>query len=107
MVYTLDILVTNIEQELGGAMATRGTVKEMAGLQEQSQFRAFLQGSTCVRCGGLMVAEFCMDLLNSNGELDCPVVRCVQCGDVVDPVIQRNRRLHHHTQASSSLGLPS
>lgn len=88
-------------------MATRGTMKGIEGLQEQSQFQALLQGSTCVRCSGLMVAEFCMDLLNSSGELDCPVVRCVQCGDVVDPVIQRNRRLYEHRQASSSLGLQS
>jgi hypothetical protein len=40
-----------------------------------------------------MVREFCTDLLNSNGELDCSLARCVQCGDVIDPVICRNRRL--------------
>ncbi len=74
-------------------MATTETVKERAGLQQQSEFPALLQDSICVRCGGLMVGEFCTDLLNSTGELDCPVARCVQCGDVVDPVIRRNRHL--------------
>ena len=49
--------------------------------------------STCTRCGGLMVNDFCMDLLNSTGELEFAAKRCVQCGEVVDPVIQRNRRL--------------
>jgi hypothetical protein len=45
----------------------------------------------CPRCGGLMVADFCMDLLNSTGELECSASRCVQCGEIVDPVILRNR----------------
>jgi len=74
-------------------MTTRGTVKETPGLDQQSEFPTLIPSSMCVRCGGLMVGEFCIDLLNSNGELDCPVARCVQCGDVVDAIIQRNRRL--------------
>ena len=49
--------------------------------------------STCARCGGLMVSDFCMDLMNSPGELEVAAKRCVQCGEVVDPVIQRNRQL--------------
>ena len=48
---------------------------------------------TCARCGGLMVSDFCMDLMNSPGELEVAAKRCVQCGEVVDPVIQRNRQL--------------
>ena len=47
--------------------------------------------SICTRCGGLMVSDFCMDLLNSTGELEFAAKRCVQCGEVVDPVILRNR----------------
>ena len=47
--------------------------------------------SICTRCGGLMVSDFCMDLLNSTGELEFAATRCVQCGEVVDPVILRNR----------------
>lgn len=49
--------------------------------------------STCSRCGGLMVSDFCMDLLNSTGELEFAAKRCVQCGEVVDAVIERNRQL--------------
>lgn len=37
----------------------------------------------CLRCSGLMVIE---------PGVDCPVWRCVQCGEVIDPVILRNRR---------------
>ena len=40
----------------------------------------------CPRCGGLMVAEWCQDLS------DYTVQRCVQCGEVIDPVILQNRR---------------
>lgn len=54
---------------------------------------------TCVRCGGLMVSEFCMDLLNSAGELEIETLRCVQCGEVVDPVILMNRRLQRDSAA--------
>jgi hypothetical protein len=39
----------------------------------------------CPRCNGLMVAEWCQDLS------DCTAQRCVQCGEVIDPVILRNR----------------
>jgi hypothetical protein len=56
--------------------------------------------STCSRCGGLMVSDFCMDVLNSTGELEFAAKRCVQCGEVVDPVIQRNRRLRQESMAA-------
>jgi ribosomal protein S27AE len=47
--------------------------------------------STCVRCGGFMVNDSYMDLLNNVGETEFAAKRCVQCGEVVDPVILRNR----------------
>jgi hypothetical protein len=47
--------------------------------------------STCARCGGLMVNDSYMDLLNNVGESKFAAQRCVQCGEVVDPVILRNR----------------
>ena len=48
--------------------------------------------STCTRCGGLMVTDFCMDLLFCIGETEFAAQRCVQCGEIVDPVILKNRR---------------
>lgn len=39
----------------------------------------------CSRCSGLMVAEWCEDLSDYTAQ------RCVQCGEVIDPVILRNR----------------
>ena len=40
----------------------------------------------CPRCSGLMVAEWCEDLSGYTAQ------RCVQCGEVIDPVILQNRR---------------
>jgi hypothetical protein len=39
----------------------------------------------CPRCSGFMVAEWCEDLS------DYTARRCVQCGEVIDPVILHNR----------------
>jgi hypothetical protein len=39
----------------------------------------------CPRCSGLMVAEWCEDLSDHTAQ------RCVQCGEVIDPVILHNR----------------
>ncbi len=39
----------------------------------------------CPRCSGLMVAEWCEDLSDYHAQ------RCVQCGEVIDPVILHNR----------------
>jgi hypothetical protein len=39
----------------------------------------------CPRCNGLMVAEWCQDLSDHRAQ------RCVQCGEVIDPVILENR----------------
>lgn len=51
--------------------------------------------STCSRCGGLMVSDFCMDVLGNIGEAAFAAKRCVQCGEVVDAVILRNRGTRH------------
>jgi len=42
----------------------------------------------CPRCSGLMVAEWCQDLSDYSAR------RCVQCGEVIDPVILQNRLLY-------------
>lgn len=49
--------------------------------------------SICTRCGGLMVQDFCLDVLGNIGESEFAAKRCVQCGEVVDSVILRNRHL--------------
>ncbi len=48
----------------------------------------------CPRCSGLMVAEWCQDLSDHRAQ------RCVQCGEVIDPVILQNRLQHGLTIGS-------
>lgn len=68
-------------------MATASRIsRRMSEIQDQAR-----PESVCIRCGGLMVSDFYMDLFNRFGELKCAAKRCVQCGEVLDPVIQRNR----------------
>lgn len=93
MLYTLYILASNVGREpRDGIMARAFIGKAEAERLRSHKFSSTVQQeSICSRCGGLMVSDFCMDLLNSTGELDFAAKRCVQCGEVVDPVILRNR----------------
>ena len=59
--------------------------------------------STCTRCGGLMVKELYMDVLDSLGESTLPPKRCVQCGEVVDFVILINRRREQQSMPLQSV----
>jgi uncharacterized Zn finger protein len=43
----------------------------------------------CGRCGGLMKTESVFDLVEN--EIEFMAARCLQCGDIVDPVILMNR----------------
>jgi hypothetical protein len=43
----------------------------------------------CPRCSGLMVDEWCQDLSDYRSQ------RCVQCGEMIDPVILHNRGALH------------
>lgn len=47
------------------------------------------ESSRCGRCGGLMKTEAVFDLVEN--ETEFMAARCLQCGDVVDPVILMNR----------------
>jgi hypothetical protein len=45
----------------------------------------------CPRCQGLLVPEPLLDLLEDSGQAGLAARRCVQCGEVIDPIILRNR----------------
>jgi hypothetical protein len=45
----------------------------------------------CMRCGGLMVMEYYLDLEDDTGQIGITGLRCTSCGEVIDPVILRNR----------------
>lgn len=88
-------------------MATSTGLNEKAGQNERRNYFPTSSGKPiCGRCGGLLVQDFCTDLLDGTSELDGSIARCVQCGDVVDPVIQRNRQLHQDMQATQPSRAP-
>ncbi len=45
----------------------------------------------CMRCGGLMMMEYYLDLEDDTGQIGITGLRCTSCGDVIDSVILRNR----------------
>jgi hypothetical protein len=51
-----------------------------------------------------MVTDFYMDLLFCIGETEFAAKRCVQCGEIVDPVILRNRRIKQKPVAAQPAG---
>jgi len=60
----------------------------------------------CRRCGGFLVNEHCMDLDigEGRGKQRFWAMRCIQCGDMIDEIILRNRhstgQTHQETQSS-------
>ena len=51
---------------------------------------------TCRRCSGHMEQEMCIDLESDSGRSTFWVLRCIQCGDIVDEVILQNRSSLSH-----------
>ena len=72
----------------------------VAGFREEdlneanvAEWKELVGTARCSRCGGLMVVEQCFDFLDDSGHMRFFAHRCVQCGELVDPVILQNRRL--------------
>jgi len=55
--------------------------------------------TTCTRCGGFLVNSFCISPDQGTSEFQIPVWKFLQCGDVFDATILKNRlqSLHHHS----------
>jgi len=67
-------------------MSTALAVTQQQSIEVSDRSRARIHNmDRCPRCSGLMVAEWYQDLS------DYCAQRCVQCGEVIDPVILRNR----------------
>ena len=49
---------------------------------------------TCLRCQGLMIVDAFLDMDDDSGQLWMGAARCVNCGEVVDLGIARNRAAH-------------
>ncbi len=47
----------------------------------------------CVRCDGFMVADNLIDIRESSIPMWMKGWRCVSCGNIVDPLIQKHRMI--------------
>ena len=47
----------------------------------------------CPRCGGLMTGDWFLDLQDDTGRFHFEGLRCLVCGEVLDPVILHNRQV--------------
>jgi hypothetical protein len=56
----------------------------------------------CRRCGGLLVPEPLPELLLDSGPVEVWGRRCVQCGNIVDPAVQRRYAAQAHTARRSA-----
>ena len=45
----------------------------------------------CLRCEGVMLPERFQDIQDETGKITFYGWRCVTCGEILDPVIMRNR----------------
>lgn len=56
------------------------------------------QSGKCRRCGGFLVDDHSMDLdiRHSEGRFSLWAMRCLQCGDIIDETILRNRHFPHY-----------
>jgi len=62
---------------------------------------------TCRRCQGCMARDHFLDLQESGGDWWLEGWRCINCGHVFDPVVEKNRRLHAATLAAADVQAPS
>ncbi len=81
-----------------------------------SKFITSTTKERCYRCDGLMVTDHCLDLSSDTREVEIVVSRCIQCGEMIDPTIIKNRysfrssisnlRQKNHWGRAKSFGLP-
>ena len=49
----------------------------------------------CARCSGLMVADHLLDMKESYLPMWMQAMRCLACGNIVDPAIHYHREIRH------------
>ena len=62
---------------------------------------------TCRRCQGCMARDHFLDLQESGGDWWLEGWRCINCGHVFDPVVEKNRRLHAESLVVAEVQAPS
>jgi len=54
---------------------------------------------TCPRCKGNMISEHFEDISDDTGQITFHGFRCINCGEVIDPVVIANRTKRPHLVA--------
>ena len=72
---------------------TIGFDAEVLNVANGAEWKELASTLRCSRFEGFLVIEQGFDLLDKFGRQDFIARRCVQCGELVDPVILRNRHL--------------
>ena len=65
---------------------------ETHGTPDTSSSPPQARADACARCGGLLLTQHYIDLLDDTGQIDITAWHCTMCGEVIDPVILKNRR---------------
>ena len=60
----------------------------------------------CLRCRGLMIEDHFIDLLGTGALMWMKGWRCMNCGHVVDPLMEANRRLEAATLLAMAHEVP-
>lgn len=60
----------------------------------------------CSRCQGFMVREHFLDFDGTIGHMWARGYRCMNCGNVHDPIIERHRRTRNHRALALPNGEP-
>ena len=61
---------------------------------------------TCTRCQGCMAKDHFLDLLESSEDMWLTGWRCLNCGHVYDPVMERNRLRQGRAAVASTRRAP-
>lgn len=69
----------------------QGLLDNDAAQRDSDEVRFDVETLSCARCGGFLVPSHCLDLESSWGDRWCQTLRCIQCGELIDSVILRNR----------------
>lgn len=55
---------------------------------------------TCTKCSGLMVVDHLLDMQESYLPMWMPALRCLTCGNIMDPLIHYHREARRARRAS-------
>jgi hypothetical protein len=82
----MERVIKRTEPTVAGMKGENGSGFAIRSLPGNKQFWS----RACVRCEGLLVRDWILDLQNP-GNHQVESLRCVQCGNCVDPVILQNQ----------------